>query len=62
MELLIIEFGLSGQPLQEDYTKFSAWVTNSWIKLLWEKVSKFDISVTILTLNISPPAKTTSGS
>jgi hypothetical protein len=32
-------------------------VTNLWIKLLWEKVSKFDISVTIATINISPPRK-----
>ena len=41
MELLIIELGLSGQPLTEDYLTCSAWTTYSWLKSVWEKVGGF---------------------
>jgi hypothetical protein len=55
MELLIIELGLSAQPLQEPYKKYGKRVTHSWIKLVWEKVSKYKIKVEIGPLDIDPP-------
>ncbi len=55
MELLIIELGLSGQPLTEAYSVGSAWTTHSWLKSVWEKVDLFRIDVRIGNVDISPP-------
>jgi hypothetical protein len=44
--LLLVELGMSFQPLQEDYDKHNHLVTHSWMKMLWEKVSMFGITVT----------------
>ena len=44
--LLLVELDLSFQPLQEDYGKHNHLVTHSWMKMLWEKVSMFGITVT----------------
>jgi hypothetical protein len=43
MELLILEMGLTAQPLQESYEKYGPRITHSWIKSIWEKVSKYKI-------------------
>jgi hypothetical protein len=45
--LFFAELGLSFTPLQESYSLYSFLVTHSWIKMLWEKVSKFDIKVIV---------------
>ena len=35
-EMMVLELGISLQPLQESYKKYSAWATNGWLKSLWE--------------------------
>ena len=44
---LLVELGLSFQPLQENYKKHGHLVTHSWMKMFWEKLSMFDITVII---------------
>jgi hypothetical protein len=46
--LLFVELGLSFQPLQESYKKYSYLVTHSWMKMLWEKLSMFNMQIIIL--------------
>ncbi len=55
MELLITELGISWQLLQESFETYGKWVTNTWIKSVWEKVSKFNITIEIAPLPINPP-------
>jgi hypothetical protein len=55
IELLILELGLGAQPLQESYEKYGSRTTHSWIKSIWEKVSKYRIKVQIAPLDILPP-------
>jgi hypothetical protein len=55
MELLITELGISWQPRQESFESYGKWVTNTWIKSVWEKASKFNITIEIAPLPISPP-------
>ncbi len=55
MEMMIIELGLSLQPLQESFCTYVKWVTNTWLKPVWEKVNRFNIKVEITTLAIQPP-------
>jgi hypothetical protein len=46
--LFFSELGLSFNPLQELYSHYSFLVTHSWMKMLWEKVSKFDIKIVMM--------------
>ena len=46
--LLFTELGLSFTPLQESYSQYGFLVTHSWIQMLWEKVSKFNIKVVVI--------------
>jgi hypothetical protein len=55
MELLITELGWSRLPLQESFETYGKWITNTWIKTVWEKVSKFNITIEIAPLPINPP-------
>ena len=41
--LFLLELGISSQPLQESYAKYSFLLTHSWMKMLREKVSMFGI-------------------
>jgi len=45
--LFLLELGMSFQPLQLDYQKHNHLVSHTWMKMLWEKVSKFGLTVTI---------------
>jgi hypothetical protein len=45
--LLFVELGLSFQPLQKSYEKYGYLVTHSWMKMLWEKLSIFNMKVII---------------
>jgi hypothetical protein len=45
--LFFAELGLSFQPLQESYNHYSFLVTHSWMKMLWEKLSMFDMKVVV---------------
>jgi hypothetical protein len=53
--LLYVELGLSFQPLQESYHKYGHLVTHSWIKMLWEKLSMFDVHTVIAELSLKFP-------
>jgi hypothetical protein len=57
MELLILELGISEQPLLEPFKKYGARVTRSWLRSLWEKIIRFKIEVNLSSLDISPPRK-----
>ena len=50
LEYMVLEMGISLQPLQESYKRYSSWITLSWLKTLWEKCDKFSILVEILDL------------
>jgi hypothetical protein len=41
--LFYLELGLLFQPMQESYQKYSTLVTHLWMKMLWEKISMFDL-------------------
>jgi hypothetical protein len=47
MELMIMEGGVSMQILSQPFQRYSKWVTNSWLKSLWEKVDLFNFKVEI---------------
>jgi hypothetical protein len=53
--LLYIELGLLFQPLQELYDKYGHLVTHSWMKMLWEKLSMFDIHTVVADLTMEFP-------
>jgi hypothetical protein len=55
MEILLTKLGLSLQPLQESFVTYEKWVTNTWLKSIWEKVDRFDITIEIAPLPIWPP-------
>ena len=43
MAYLILEMGVSLQPLQQLYKEYSDWATHSWLKTLWEKLDLIHI-------------------
>merc|ERR1711966_10608 len=45
LEYIILELGVSAQPLQTSYEKYGDRVTSCWLKSLWEKCAKFNIKV-----------------
>ncbi len=45
--LFFAELGLSFTPLQQSYSRYGFLVTHSWMKILWEKLSMFNIKVVI---------------
>jgi hypothetical protein len=47
--------GISLQPLQESYATYGKWLTHSWLKSIWEKADKFNVTIDIATLPIEPP-------
>ncbi len=53
--LLILELGMGSQPFTVDFLKCRAWVTDSWVKSLWEKVFIFGITLEEGHLKICPP-------
>jgi hypothetical protein len=42
---LTLELGISFQPLQTSYSRFSFMATHSWMKMLWEKADKFGLTI-----------------
>jgi hypothetical protein len=42
---LMVVAGVSPQPFLEAYTRYSKWVTHSWLKSLWEKLDLFQVKV-----------------
>jgi hypothetical protein len=53
--LFLLELGISLQPLQESYGKYSFLLTHSWMKMLWEKVSEFGVRTVIADTGIAHP-------
>ncbi len=45
--LFFAELGLSFTPLQESYSRYGFLVTHSWMKMLWEKLSMFNMKVMV---------------
>ncbi len=42
---LNLELGVSFQPLQALYSRFLFLATHSWMKMLWEKMDKFGVTI-----------------
>jgi hypothetical protein len=53
--LFLLELGISTQPLQESYEKYSFLSTHSWMKMLWEKISMFGIRTIIADGGLDNP-------
>jgi hypothetical protein len=49
--LLFVKVGLLFQPLQEPYECFGYLVTHSWMKILWEKLSTFNVKLIFADTN-----------
>jgi hypothetical protein len=45
--LLLVELGMSFQPLQLSYADFGNMVTTSWLKRVWGKLDRFKFAVTV---------------
>jgi hypothetical protein len=45
--LFYLKLGLLFQPMQELYQKYSTLITHSWMKMLWEKISMFDLHTVV---------------
>ena len=55
LELLIIELGLSLQPLQQSYEHYGGWVPHCLLRTLWEKCHKFKLKVVFANSKVTPP-------
>ncbi len=49
----MVGLGLSFQPFHVSYDQYGDWVTTSWLKRVWEKVSFFDFVLTVTNLPTS---------
>ena len=45
LELLVVELGVSAQPLQESFRKYKDWVKWTWLVSVWEKGDMFNMAV-----------------
>ncbi len=55
--MLLLEVGVSFQPLQSSYRRFSFLAAHSWMKMLWEKVCRFDIVLQTADLSFRFPRR-----
>ncbi len=55
--LLFVELGLSFHPLQAPYKHFEQLTTHSWMKMLWEKLSRFNVKAVVANVNSAFPRK-----
>ena len=53
--LLFLELGLLFHLLQESYDQFEGLVTHSWVKMLWEKLSKFKVRAVVANIQSTLP-------
>ena len=53
--LLFVELGLSFHPLQAPYKQFEQLATHSWMKMLWEKLSRFNVKAVVANVNLAFP-------
>jgi hypothetical protein len=61
LELLVVDLGLSFQPFQVSYEHFGDWVTMSWLKRVWEKVSFFGFFLSVCNLPACYPRECDDG-
>lgn len=45
LNAMIIELGITSQPLQASFKKYGKWVTDCWLKRLWEKAEEYGITI-----------------
>ena len=57
LETLAVEMGVSSQPLQQSFEKYSKRVTWCWLVSLWEKCSMFGIKVHLNDGGLKLPCK-----
>jgi hypothetical protein len=55
MELMIIEGGVSNQILSQPYWRYSKWVSQCWLKSVWEKIDLFHLTVEVRALPLPFP-------
>jgi hypothetical protein len=55
MELFMLELDMGAQPFKVNFRWHGQWVTDSWLKSLWEKVYLFGIVIEEGKVGISPP-------
>jgi hypothetical protein len=53
--LLFVKLGLSFNPLQGSYSQFEHLGTHSWMKMLCEKLSRFNVKAVVTDVNRSLP-------
>ncbi len=51
----MVDLGLSFQPFRVSYDQYGDWVTTSWLKRVWEKVSFFNFVLMVTNLPTSYP-------
>jgi hypothetical protein len=54
---MTLELGVSFQPFQASYSRFAFLATHSWMKMLWEKVDKFGLTIKTSTGSLSFPRR-----
>jgi hypothetical protein len=55
MELMLVEGGVLTQILSQPFQRYSKWVTNNWLKSVWEKTDLFNFKVEIKELPFKMP-------
>jgi hypothetical protein len=55
IELFVIKLGISLQLFGESYFKYNNWVTRTWMKSVWKKADKLNISILLVPLQIKLP-------
>ena len=55
LNFMILEMGISTQPLQESYSRYGSWITSCWLKSLWEKCNKYGVMVEFNDVKIALP-------
>ena len=55
MEVFIIEGGIPTQLLSEPFGRYGKWVTDCWLKSLWEKLDTFGFRVELAPLPLQCP-------
>jgi hypothetical protein len=55
VELFIVELGLSNQPFSKPFGKYQSHITHSWLRSIWEKTSRFNVTIELKPIPIEPP-------
>ena len=56
LELLILELGTSNHPFLKDYNNSNEWMTNLWLKTVWEKASRLKVLIELGPALMQPPS------